>query len=184
VASKAIARRAKARRSAFSAEAPLFGSAPLPKVVRAVRPAANALRVLVVDSPPLHALVATFLQSPGDALSVTSEKATTFCAEERTFDIVLLAVSSSTLGAMVLAAHLRAIERQKPHPRRAAIIACTVSRAQYLDCLVPVSGFSGALNLPWTPDAVHACLGRWRGAKVLPGLVRRDGNPMTAPRRP
>jgi hypothetical protein len=176
VASEVIARTAKAQRSAFSAEEPLFGSAPLPKVVRAVRPAANALRVLVVNSPPLHALVATLLQSPGDALSVTSEKATTFCAEERAFDIVLLAVGSSTLGAMVLAAHLRAIERQKPHPQRAAIIACTVSSVQYLDCLVPVSGFSGALNLPWTPDSVHACLSRWRGAKVLPGLVSRDGN--------
>jgi len=166
-------RTAKAQRSAFAAEEPIFGLAHLRKVTRAVRPAARALRVLVVDSPPLHALSASLLQSPGDALGATGEKATAFCAEKRAFDIVLLAVSSSTLEAMVLAAHLRAIEWQKPHPRRAAIIACTVSTIQYLDCLVPGSALSGALNLPWTPGAVHACLDRWRGVKVLPALVGR-----------
>jgi hypothetical protein len=105
----------------------------------------------VVDSRTLHALAATLLESPSKALSATSAKVEAFCAKERAFDIILLAVSGSTLGAMVLAAHLRAIERQKPHPRRAAIIACTVRSAQYLDCLVARSGLSGALNLPWTP---------------------------------
>jgi hypothetical protein len=49
-----------------------------------------------------------------------------------------MAVGGSTLEALVLAAHLRAIERLKLHPRRAAIIGCTVSSAQYLDCLVPL----------------------------------------------
>lgn len=96
-----------------------------------------------------------------------------FCAKERAFDIILLAITSPTLEAMVLAAHLRAIEREKPNPRRAAIIGCTIRNAQYLDFLVPGSGLSGALNLPWTPGTVHACLDRWRGANLLPPLVER-----------
>jgi hypothetical protein len=104
---------------------------------------------------------------------VTSARAETFCAKKLAFDIILLAVSGSTLDAIVFAAHLRAIERQEPHPRRAAIIACTVRSAQYLDCLVPGSGLSGALNLPWTPGTVHACLDRWRGVKLLPALTER-----------
>jgi CheY-like chemotaxis protein len=133
----------------------------------------SALRVLVVDSRPLHAVAAAILQSTGNALSVASAQAETFCAKEVAFDIVLLAVSSSTLEALVLAAHLRAIERLKLHPRHAAIIACAASDAQYLDCLLPGSALSGALNLPWTPGAVHACLDRWRGVKFLPALVER-----------
>jgi CheY-like chemotaxis protein len=161
---------AKAQRSAAAADEPLFGLADSAQGVRAVRPAAQALRVLVVDNPTLHALAATLLQSPGDALSATSEKAGTFCADERAFDIVLLAVSSSTLAAMVLAAHLRAIERQKPDPRRAAIIACTVRSDQYHDCLVPGSGLSDALDSPWTPATLHACFDRWRGVRFLPSL--------------
>jgi CheY-like chemotaxis protein len=147
--------------------------APSPKRVLAVRPCATALRVLVVDSRPLHAVTAAILQSTGNALSVVSAEAETLCAKEGAFDIILMAVSSSTLDALVLAAHLRGIECQKRHPRRAAIIACTVRTAQYLDCLVPSSGLSGALNLPWTPGAVHACLDRWRGVKPLPDLVER-----------
>jgi len=144
-----------------------------PKVVLAVPPSVKALRVLVVDSRPLHAVAAAILRSTDNALSVVSAEAETFCANEGAFDIILMAVGGSTLEALVLAAHLRAIERLKPHPRRAAIIGCTVSSAQYLDCLVPIGGLSGALNLPWTPGAVHACLDRWRGVKVLPALVER-----------
>lgn len=136
----------------------------------------NALRVLVVGSRTLHAMAATLLQSPTDALGTTSAEAEALCAEERAFNIILLAVGSSTLGAMVLAAHLRAIERRMLRLRRAAIIACTVSSAQYLDCLVPGSGFSGALNLPWTPGTVHAWLDRWRGVTLLPALNKRDAN--------
>jgi len=138
-----------------------------PEGLLAVRPSVSALRVLVVDSRPLHAVAAAILQSTGNALSVVSAEAETFCAKEGAFDIIFLAVSSSTLEALVLAAHLRGIERQKLHPRHAAVIACTVSNAQYLDCLLPGSALSGALNLPWTPGAVHACLDRWRGVKLL-----------------
>ena len=161
-------RTAKAYRSASAADKPLVRLAHSPKVVLAVRPSVKDLRVLVVGSRALHALAATLLNSPDNALSATSAKAMTFCANERAFDIILLAMSSSTLGAMLLAAHLRAIERRKPHPRRAAIIACTVRSAQYLDCLVPGSALSGALNWPWTPGTVHACLDRWRDVKLLP----------------
>ena len=85
---------------------------------------------------------------------------------------------------MVLAAHLRAIERQKAHPWRAAIIACTVRSAQYLDCLVAGSGLSGALNLPWTPGTVHACLARWRDGKRLPALVDRAASNQLTMRTP
>ena len=170
VASEFLLRTAKAQPSAFAADEPLFGLAHTRHVVRVVRPAVQALRVLVVDSQTLHALAEALLQSPGDALSATSEQAATLCADERAFDIVLLTVGSSTLRAMVLAAQLRAIEKQKPHPRRAAIVACTARIDQYDDCLVPCSGLSGALNLPWTPGTVHACLDRWRGAKFLPNL--------------
>ena len=165
-----LLRTTNAQRSSSAAEGPLVGLRQWPKDVAAHGPAAKALRVLVVDSRTLHALAESLLRSSRDVLSTTGEKATTSCAAGRTFDIVLLAVSDSTLAAMVLAAHLRAIERQKSHPRRAAIIACTVSTAQYLDCLVPGSGLSGALNVPWTPGTVHACLDRWRGARFLPGL--------------
>ena len=148
----------------------------------AARTPVKALRVLVVGSRALHAISATLLESPTNALGTTSTDAQV-CAEERAFNIILLAVTSSTFGAMVLAAQLRAIERRKPHPRRAAIIACTVSSAQYLDCLVPGSGFSGALNLPWTPGTVHACLDRWRGVTLLSALDERDANKLTTPRR-
>ena len=143
----------------------------------------KALQVLVVDSRTLHAMAAILLQSPIHALGTTGDEAETFCAVERAFNIILLTVGSSTLGAMVLAAHLRAIERGKPHPRQAAIIACTVRSAQYLDCLVPGSGFSGALNLPWTRGRVHACLHRWQGINLLPALDERDANQFTTPRR-
>ena len=138
----------------------------------AVPPAGEALRVLVVDSRTLHGLAAKLLQSPGDVLSATCDTATTVCADEQAFDIVLLAVIGSTLAAMGLAAHLRAVERQKPHPQRAGIIACTLRTDQYHDCLVPGSGLSDALHAPWTPGTVHACLDRWRGVKFLPGLDR------------
>lgn len=145
--------------------------AHLPITARAVAPRVEALRVLVVDSRVLHALVATLLRSAGNALGVTSAEAKTFCTEELAFDVVLLAVQGSTMAAMSLAAHLRAIERQKSHPGRAAIIACTDGTAQYVDCLVPGSGLSGALDSPWTPGTVHACLDRWRGGKLLPALA-------------
>ena len=170
---KDLMRTAKAHRSACVADGPLMRLAYPPKVVLAVPPSVKALRVLVVDSRPLHAVAAAILRSTDNALSVVSAEAETFCANEGAFDIILMAVGGSTLEALVLAAHLRAIERLKPHPRRAAIIGCTVSSAQYLDCLVPIGGLSGALNLPWTPGAVHACLDRWRGVKVLPALVER-----------
>ena len=144
-----------------------------PKRLLAVRASVQGLRVLVVDSRPLHATAAAILQSTGNALGVVGAQAETFCAKQAAFDVILMAIRSSTLEALILAAHLRAIERQKLRPRHAAIIACTVSGAQYLDCLHPGSGLSGALNLPWTPGAVHACLDRWRGVKVLPALVER-----------
>ena len=164
---------AKANGAPPAADERLIRLGYLPRLVPAVRPPARSLRLLVVDSPTLHALAATLLGSPSNAVSATSPKTEMLCVKERAFDIILLAVSGSTLGAMVLAAHLRAIERQKAHPWRAAIIACTVRRAQYLDCLVPGSGLSGALNLPWTPGTVHACLDRWRGVKLLPALIER-----------
>jgi len=133
----------------------------------AVGSPATPLRVLVVGSRALHARAAALLQSPGDALGTTPAHAQAFYARERAFDIVLLAVSSSTWEAIVLAAHLRAIEREQPGSRPAAIIACTVRSVQYLDCLAPGSGLSGALNAPWTPARVHACLDRWRELKLL-----------------
>ena len=173
VARESILTTAKADESGSAADESLMRLGHLPKVLLAVRPPAKSLRLLVLDSRNLHALAATLLASPSNALSATSARAETFCAAELAFDIILLAVSGSTLDAIVLAAHLRAIERQEPHPRRAAIIACTVCSAQYLDCLVPGSGLSGALNLPWTPGTVHACLDRWRGVKLLPALIER-----------
>jgi hypothetical protein len=172
VASEFLVRTAKAQRSASAAEERLFALAHLPKVVRAVRPAAKALRVLVVDSPTLHALAATLLQSSGDALSVTSEKATMFCAEERAFDIVLVAVSSSTLAAMVSAAHLRAIEWQKPVPggppsSRAPPAASSTWTASSRQCT------QRCARLAVDPGC-GACVSRpMAGAKVLPALVGR-----------
>ncbi len=128
------------------------------------------LRLLVVNSGTLHALAATLLESPRDALSVTSAEAEVLCSE-KSFDIILLATGASTLGAIVLAARLRALERERSQRRRAAIIGCTGRDSQYLDCLVPGSGLSGALNRPWTLSTVHACLDRWRDGKYLPTLI-------------
>ncbi|MEO6746102.1 MAG: hypothetical protein ABIN08_16610 [Caldimonas sp.] len=176
MASEFLKSAAKTNGSASAADEPLIRLGHLPKVQLAVRPPAKSLRLLVVNSRTLHALAASLLESPSNAVSATSDKAETFCAKGLAFDIILLAVTGSTLGAMALAAHLRAIERQKSHPQRAAIIACTVRSAQYLDCLVAGSGLTGALNLPWSQSAVHACLDRWRDGKRLPALftARRE----------
>ncbi len=151
------------------ADNPFFRLATAPGLALAAEPP-KSLRLLVVDSDALHALAAPLLEAPSNALGVSGAEAATICSMERAFDIIFLAVRTSTLRAIVLAAHLRAVERQRAHPRRTAIIGCTVRNSQYLDCLVPGSGFSGALDLPWTQGTVHACLDRWKNGKHLAAL--------------
>ena len=170
VATNPDMRMTKAHPSARAADQRLGGARLLPKPVLALGLRVAPLRVLVVDSGPMHAVAAALLESPGDALRTTSARAEKYCAEERAFDIILLAVGTSTLKAMVLTAHLRAIERQKPGSRRAAIIACTVGSLHYLECLVPGSGLSGAFSAPWTRATVHACFDQWRDCKRLRAL--------------
>lgn len=128
----------------------------------------SVLRVLVVDSKALlsHALV--LLASPNDVTYVDGHEAALREFQERPYDIAFLAVAKSVLHTFVIAAHMRCIEREeRPWRQCAAVIACTLTVDNYRDCLVAGSGLSGALNAPWSRQAVHTCLSLWRADKYL-----------------
>jgi CheY-like chemotaxis protein len=141
----------------------------------------EALRVLVVDSDELQARALSLLPSARDLTAVKGPGAAARALQERPYDIALVAVGTSLLHSMGIAAGLRAVERElRPLRRHVTVIACTLNSDDYKDSLVAVTGLSGALNSPWTLEAVHACLNHWRAGKYLPALLPSDGG--AAPR--
>ncbi len=134
----------------------------------------RALKVLVVDSDELHGYACALLSSREDVASAFGPEAVSFQFGAHAYDIALMAVGKSLLHTMVIAAGMRAIERQQPLRRRVTIIACTATSCDYEDSLVSASALSGALSSPWSIETVHACLDRWRAGKYLCPLGHPD----------
>lgn len=138
---------------------------------------AGALQVLIMDSEELQVHALVLLSSPRDVASVWGPKAALSKFREQPFDIALLAVETSLLQVLRIAAGIRAIERESDLPRpRVAIIACTLNERDYHDSLVARTGLSGVLNSPWTDETVHTCLNQWRAGKDL-GALPLSGSP-------
>jgi len=137
--------------------------------LRILRDAAP-LCVLVVETLELHQLTVATLASQSGAsprLALNDAEAV-YLAGAQDFDLILLDADKSLMAAVVTAAKIRAIEREKPIKHRAAVVACTSSASNYNDCLCCLDHCSGLSGVVWRPgdvDALSTCIELWCSGK-------------------
>ena len=105
--------------------------------------------LLVVGQHDLNRLAMDFMASRAGGRTICGARADVvniLCTTA--VDLILLDVDASLMAGFVLAAHLRAADRERDDGRCAAIVATTYSQSRFRECLGGASAIEGALKMP------------------------------------
>ena len=118
--------------------------------------------LLVVGKRDLNHLAMHFVASRPGARSHRCAQAHVLDVVRSTpIDLILLDVDASLMAGFVLAAHIRAADRERNDSKSAAIVAATSSLRKFRECHAGGSAIEGVLKMPCDFTLFESFVDRW-----------------------